>query len=148
MGRLTQLFQVTRQFNMQTQPQLLLLQKTMVVVEGVARGLNPRLNMWTTAEPVVREWVEARLGPQGRLEEATESAITLGRLVTSFPEALSEAQKAAHMLSDMAEAGGIRLDPATTKALARAQSQEGRKTRTALWIGALALAILALAQIF
>jgi ubiquinone biosynthesis protein len=145
---LTQLFQVTRQFNMQTQPQLLLLQKTMVVVEGVARGLNPRLNMWTTAEPVVREWVEARLGPQGRLEEATESAVTLGRLVTSFPEALSEAQKAAHMLSDMAEAGGIRLDPATTKALARAQSQEGRKTRTALWIGALALAILALAQIF
>ena len=145
---LTQLFQVTRQFNMQTQPQLLLLQKTMVVVEGVARTLNPRLNMWTTAEPVVRGWIEAKLSPQGRLEEAAESAMSLGRFVTSFPEVLSEAQKAAHMLSDMAQGGGIRLDPETTEALAKAQAQEGRRTRIAVWIGAVALAILALAQIF
>jgi ubiquinone biosynthesis protein len=145
---LTQLFQVTRQFNMQTQPQLLLLQKTMVVVEGVARSLNPRLNMWTTAEPVVREWIETRLGPQGRLEDATESAMTLGRLVSSFPEVLTEAQRAAHLLSDMAQAGGIRLDPQTTQALARAQTEEGRRTRIALWIGAVALAVLALAQVF
>jgi ubiquinone biosynthesis protein len=104
--------------------------------------------MWITAEPVVRGWIEAKLGPQGRLEEAAESAISLGRLVTSFPEVLSEAQKAAHMLSDMAQAGGIRLDAETTEALAKAQSQEGRRTRIALWIGAAALAILALAQIF
>jgi ubiquinone biosynthesis protein len=145
---LTQLFQVTAQFNMQTQPQLLLLQKTMVVVEGVARTLNPRLNMWITAEPVVRGWIEAKLGPQGRLEEAAESAISLGRLVTSFPEVLSEAQKAAHMLADMAQAGGIRLDSETTEALARAQLEDGRRTRIALWIGAVALAVLALAQIF
>jgi ubiquinone biosynthesis protein len=145
---LTQLFQVTRQFNMTTQPQLLLLQKTMVVVEGVARSLNPRLNMWTTAEPVVRSWIEAKLAPQARLEEAAESALSLGRFVTAFPEVLSEAQKAAHMLSDMAQGGGIRLDPETTEALARVQAREGRRTRIALWIGAAALALLALAQIF
>src|SRR5262245_22881101 len=120
---LIQLFEVTEQFNMQTQPQLLLLQKTMVVVEGVARGLNPRLNMWTTSEPVVRGWIEARLGPQGRLEEAAESALTLGRLVTSLPEVLSEAQRAAHLLSDMAQGGGIRLDRQTTETLARAQAE-------------------------
>ena len=65
---LTQLFEVTAQFNMQTQPQLLLLQKTMVVVEGVARTLNPDLNMWVTAEPVVRGWIERKLGPAGRIE--------------------------------------------------------------------------------
>ena len=145
---LTQLFQVTEQFNMQTQPQLLLLQKTMVVVEGVARSLNPRLNMWTTAEPVVRSWVEAKLGAQGRLEEAAESALSLGRLVTSLPEVLSEAQRAAHLLSDMAQGGGIRLDRQTTETLARAQAEESRKTQIALWIGALALALLALAQVF
>jgi ubiquinone biosynthesis protein len=145
---LTQLFQVTRQFNMNTQPQLLLLQKTMVVVEGVARMLNPQLNMWTTAEPVVRAWIEAKLGPQARFEEAAESAFSLGRFVTSFPEVLSEAQKAAHMLSEMAQGGGIRLDPETTRALARAQVEEGRRTRIALWIGAVALGLLALAQIF
>jgi ubiquinone biosynthesis protein len=133
---------------MQTQQQLLLLQKTMVVVEGVARGLNPRLNMWTTSEPVVRGWIEARLGPQGRFEEAAESALTLGRLVTSLPEVLSEAQRAAHLLSDMAQGGGIRLDRQTTETLARAQAEESRKTQIALWIGAIALAVLALSQVF
>jgi ubiquinone biosynthesis protein len=65
---LTQLFEVTEQFDMQTQPQLLLLQKTMVVVEGVARTLNPNLNMWKTAEPVVQAWIERKLGPMGKME--------------------------------------------------------------------------------
>jgi ubiquinone biosynthesis protein len=65
MGRvLAQLLQVTEQFDMRTQPQLLLLQKTMVVVEGVARTLNPQFNMWAAAEPVVRSWIEERLGRQ------------------------------------------------------------------------------------
>jgi ubiquinone biosynthesis protein len=145
---LTQLFQVTEQFNMQTQPQLLLLQKTMVVVEGVARSLNPRLNMWTTAEPVVRQWIEARLGPQGRLEDAAEGALSLGRLVTTFPEVLSEAQRATHMLSEMAQSGGLKLDRETTEALARVQAQNSRATRAALWIGAAALVVLALTQVF
>jgi ubiquinone biosynthesis protein len=148
MGRLlTQLFQVTGQFNMETQPQLLLLQKTMVVVEGVARSLNPKLNMWAVAEPVVREWIETKLGPQGRLEDAAEGAMSLGRLLTTFPEVLSEAQRATHMLSEMAQAGGLKLDTQTTEALSRAQMRESRRTRIALWIGAAALAILALSQI-
>jgi len=145
---LTQLFQVTGQFNMRTQPQLLLLQKTMVVVEGVARNLNPRLNMWTTAEPVVREWIETRLGPQGRLEDAAAGAATLTRLVSSFPEVLSEAQRATHMLSDMAQSGGLRLDRETTEALARVQARNGSAARVALWIGAAALVVIALAQVF
>ena len=51
------LFEVTGLFDMRTRPELLLLQKTMVVVEGVARSLDPKLDMWTTAEPVVREWM-------------------------------------------------------------------------------------------
>ncbi len=141
---LTQLFEVTGQFDMQTQPQLLLLQKTMVVVEGVARTLNPKLNMWATAEPVVRSWIEAKLGPQGRLEEAAEGALSLGRIVTSLPAVLSEAQKAAHMLSEMTRAGGVKLDPESTEALARAQARHDRPTRMALWLAAgAALALLA-----
>ena len=67
---LTLLFEVTGLFDMRTRPELLLLQKTMVVVEGVARTLDPRLDMWTTAEPVVREWIERNLGPAGQLEAA------------------------------------------------------------------------------
>ena len=56
------LFEVTGMFDMRTRPELLLLQKTMVVVEGVARSLDPKLDMWTVAEPVVREWIERNLG--------------------------------------------------------------------------------------
>src|SRR5258708_35318282 len=57
------LFEVTGLFDMRTRPELLLLQKTMVVVEGVARTLDPQLDMWTTAGPVGREWVERNLAP-------------------------------------------------------------------------------------
>ena len=60
---LTLLFEVTGLFDMRTRPELLLLQKTMVVVEGVARSLDPKLDMWSTAEPVVREWMTRNLGP-------------------------------------------------------------------------------------
>ncbi len=60
---LTLLLEVTGLFDMQTRPELILLQKTMVVVEGVARGFDPKLDMWKTADPVVREWIERNLGP-------------------------------------------------------------------------------------
>ena len=76
---LTLLFEVTGLFDMRTRPELLLLQKTMVVVEGVARSLDPKLDMWTAAEPVVREWIERNLGPVGRLEDAAEGAGEIGR---------------------------------------------------------------------
>ena len=55
---LGQLFAYTEVFDMQTRPELILLQKTMVVVEGVARGLDPSLNIWTAAEPIARQWIE------------------------------------------------------------------------------------------
>jgi ubiquinone biosynthesis protein len=142
---LSQLLQVTDQFDMRTQPQLLLLQKTMVVVEGVARTLNPQFNMWLAAEPVVRSWVEERLGPQGRMEEAAEGAAAVGRLIGALPEVLGEAQRTAHMLGAMADRGGIRLDQETTESLAQAQARHGRSGRIAMWIGALALAAIALA---
>ena len=73
------LFEVTELFDMQTRPELVLLQKTMVVVEGVARRLDPEFDMWTTAEPVVREWIERNLGPAGRLEQAGEALVALTR---------------------------------------------------------------------
>ena len=70
------LFEVTGLFDMRTRPELLLLQKTMVVVEGVARSLDPKLDMWTVSEPVVREWMERHLGPAGRIEDAAQGAAT------------------------------------------------------------------------
>ena len=69
---LTLLFEVTQVFDMETRTELLLLQKTMVVVEGVARTLDPAFNMWKTAEPVVGAWIADNLGPHGMLRDAGE----------------------------------------------------------------------------
>jgi len=149
MGQLLgQLFEGTERFNMHTQPQLILLQKTMVVVEGVARSLDPQFNMWTASEPVVREWIEKRLGPQGKLEDAAEGAASLGRFVGAFPELLQELANNLHMVSDIAEKGGIGLDKKTTDGLAAAQASHGRSGRLALWVGAVSLAVIAISQIF
>lgn len=70
---LTLLFEITGLFDMRTRPELLLLQKTMVVVEGVGRKFDPQLDMWSTAEPVVRGWIEDNLGPAGKLRGAGDA---------------------------------------------------------------------------
>jgi ubiquinone biosynthesis protein len=85
------LFEVTAIFEMRTRPELLLLQKTMVVVEGVARGLDPRLDMWSTAKPVVSEWVARHLGPAGRIEDVAGGAFEAGRFLAHVPELLGRA---------------------------------------------------------
>ena len=75
------LFAITRDFDMQTQPHLLLLQKTMVMVEGIATQLNPQINMWDTSAPYVRNWVRDELGPEAALADAIrENVSTLLRL--------------------------------------------------------------------
>ncbi len=140
---LTQLFEVTEQFDMETQPQLLLLQKTMVVVEGVARTLNPNLNMWMSAEPVVREWIERKLGVLGKVEQAGDAAISFGRMALQLPDVLQDAQKATRMLSDMAKSGGLKLDAATTLEIAKLQSGQKRWQNMALMAGAAALVVIA-----
>jgi ubiquinone biosynthesis protein len=86
---LTLLFEVTGLFDMRTRPELLLLQKTMVVVEGVARSLDPKLDMWSTAEPVVREWMTRNLGPAGKLETAAQGAAEIGRFIGNAPGLLT-----------------------------------------------------------
>jgi ubiquinone biosynthesis protein len=101
---LTQLFEVTEQFQMQAQPQLLLLQKTMVVTEGVARTLNPNLNMWRTGEPVVRQWIERKLGPFGKIEQVGGSAASLLRLGLKIPAIIDDAHRMTRKLSDLANA--------------------------------------------
>ncbi|MBB4096936.1 2-polyprenylphenol 6-hydroxylase [Sphingomonas kyeonggiensis] len=75
------LFSITRDFDMQTQPHLLLLQKTMVMVEGVARGLDPDINLWDVSAPFVREWIRTELGPEAKIaDRLVEDIRTLARL--------------------------------------------------------------------
>ncbi len=148
MGRLLgQLFQVTEMFDMEARPELILLQKTMVVVEGVARSLDTNFNMWTTAEPVVQDWMESRLGAEGRLQEAADGAATFGRFVGDIPSLLNRAERTAQSLSEMA-ADGLRLDEHTIERLAIEQARQNRTTRMGIWVGALALAAIAIHLLF
>ena len=79
------LFAITRDFDMQTQPHLLLLQKTMVMVEGIATQLDPEINMWDVSAPYVRNWIRDELGPEAmiaeRLREDTETLLRLPQLI-------------------------------------------------------------------
>jgi ubiquinone biosynthesis protein len=130
---LAQLFQITETFDMETQPQLLLLQKTMVVVEGVARGLDPEASMWDIARPVVERWVIDNLGPEARLWEAADSATSLAR---RLPLLLERAEHVAGQIGEQ----GLRLHPDSARAITDASN-----TQRLPWIWTtLALAVLSL----
>ena len=75
------LFAITRDFDMATQPHLLLLQKTMVMVEGLATQLDPAINMWDTSGPFVKNWIRDELGPEAAIaERLREDAQTIMRI--------------------------------------------------------------------
>ena len=135
---LTLLFEVTGLFDMRTRPELILLQKTMVVVEGVARALDPRLDMWTTADPVVREWIARNLGPVGRLEEAAFGASAVGHFFGEVPGLLARAGLIAERL-DAITRDGLVLAPETVEGIARAEAHKYRWTAGGLWAVALIL---------
>ena len=129
---LQQLFDTTRRFDMQAQPQLLLLQKTMVVVEGVARGLDPDFDIWAAARPVVERWMLDRLGPEALLREAAEGVGALGRMAQQLPQLLRNAE----VVSAMLASGGLRLHPDTARQIAEAQLERTHHMRVALWLAA------------
>jgi ubiquinone biosynthesis protein len=139
---LGQLFAYTDVFEMKTRPELLLLQKTMVVVEGVARSLDPELNIWNAAEPIAREWVETNYGVASRLKEAGEGAELLGKVVAEVPRLLEQGERVAQALAETAQAG-LRLDDETIERLAAAQARHDRWGRWAMWAAAAALLAIA-----
>jgi ubiquinone biosynthesis protein len=136
---LTLLFEITGLFDMRTRPELLLLQKTMVVVEGVARSLDPQLDMWKTADPVVREWIERNLGPIGKLEDAVEGVGEIGRFMGQVPGLLTRAGTLLDQLDDITR-DGLVLSPDTVEAIGKAEARRNRWTTAALWLIALLLA--------
>jgi ubiquinone biosynthesis protein len=90
--------------------------------------------MWATAEPVVRSWIERRLGPIGKLEEAVDGAAAVGKLALMFPDVVNE----------IMQAGGLRLDQETLASFARTQRRALRVQKYALVTGALALVVIAI----
>jgi ubiquinone biosynthesis protein len=87
MGRLLNyLFEVTERFGMETRTELILLQRTMVVVEGVARTLNPHINIWQVAQPIVEEYIRENVGPRALLRDMARTAQVLARFGPKLPE--------------------------------------------------------------
>ncbi|MGD9846972.1 MAG: AarF/UbiB family protein, partial [Variibacter sp.] len=140
---LTLLFEVTGIFDMRTRPELILLQKTMVVVEGVARSLDPKLDMWSTAEPVVREWIERHLGPAGRLEGAAEGVGEMTRFLGGVPALLGRTASLVDQL-DRITRDGLVLAPETVRDIGAAEARRNRWIALALWAIALLLLWIAL----
>ncbi len=94
-GRLLkQLFDITEKFNMQTQPQLLLLQKTMVVVEGVARKLDPNANIWEISQPVLEKWLKETKDPINEFGNILKDTSEVIKKLPEFPQVMDKANQA------------------------------------------------------
>jgi ubiquinone biosynthesis protein len=137
---LTLLFEITGLFDMKTRTELVLLQKTMVVVEGVGRRLDPKLDMWSTAEPVVRRWIEDNLGLAGKFQDGARAASLLGRFTANLPRTLQRAENIVTQLESMA-GDGLDLSETALKQIGEAQARAQRLGHWALWAIALLFAI-------
>ena len=141
------LFEVTEIFDMQTRPELVLLQKTMVVVEGVARQLDPDFDMWTTAEPVVRR-LDGAPSWRDRADRAGRRCAGLAvapRRTVAGACAARRAQLNADL--DSLRDDGVRLHPATVEGIGHEVARYGRSGRVALWVIALTACAVAVAAV-
>ncbi|MCT4555168.1 MAG: 2-polyprenylphenol 6-hydroxylase [Pelagimonas sp.] len=92
MGKLlSYLFEVTERFGMETRTELILLQRTMVVVEGVARSLDPHMNIWQVARPVVESYIKDSIGPKAMLSDLGKTAMVLARFGPRLPGLVEQA---------------------------------------------------------
>jgi len=126
---LGQLFQITETFQMETQPQLLLLQKTLLVAEGTGRTLAPEANIWLLARPLIEAWMMENLGPEARIRDAVEG---IAQAAVRLPKVVGDMEDSAAMLSQ----GRIRLHPETVAALKRGNAAGG----SVFWLALAALA--------
>jgi ubiquinone biosynthesis protein len=130
---LTLLFEVTALFEMTTRLELVMLQKTMVVVEGVARKLDPHLNMWATAEPVVSDWIADNLGPRVRIQD-------LGRGLSLIAKLIGESPARVERLARWIDGGGLSADMRLIAANARTTE---RSVKIGIWLIAVSLTCIA-----
>jgi ubiquinone biosynthesis protein len=129
---LGQLIHIAETFEMEVQPHLLLLQKTMVTAEGVGRGLNPTVNMWKLSEPLIMGWAKENLSPKARLKYYSQDTIDVLR---QLPRVLNDAKT----LMDTVRDQGFTLSPDT---VARIHAQRASQHRAWLRLGWAALILL------
>ncbi|CAH0354674.1 ubiquinone biosynthesis regulatory protein kinase UbiB [Aquabacterium sp. CECT 9606] len=121
---LLRLFQISRRFNVEIQPQLVLLQKTLLNVEGLGRQLDPDLDLWSTAKPFLERWMNEQVGWRGLLERLKQEAPRYAKLLPELPR----------LLHNNLERGdvGLRRDLA---AILKEQRKTNRTMTAALWVG-------------
>ena len=126
---LLRLFQISRRFNVVIQPQLVLLQKTLLNVEGLGRQLDPDLDLWHTAKPFLEKWMHEQIGPKRLLRELKDQAPYYAKMLPDLPRLL-------HGYLQQRPAEDLRRE---LRALALAQQQTNRLLRRIVLAGALAL---------
>jgi ubiquinone biosynthesis protein len=126
---LLRLFEIARRFDMVIQPQLILLQKTLINVEGLGRELYPDLDVWSTAGPVLRGWMRQRVGPRALLHNLRYQWPDLLEAVSELPAVVKDAVR-----QSRSGRSGLRLDESVTQSLARMLERSGRR-REAVTIG-------------
>ncbi len=97
---LAQLFEITEKFNMATQPALLLLQKNMVVVEGVARKIYPETNIWEVSRPVLEDWLKNIKSPKNTLDTAINTSSEIIKRIPDFPDLMDKANYALQLMAE------------------------------------------------
>lgn len=133
---LAQLFQLTESFQMQVQPQLLLLQKNMMMAEGISRKLAPDLNIWTLAQPLIEQWIRDHRGPRARVAQTGRD---LNRVMSRVPQFLTDVEAIAAEI----RSGGLRLHRDSLERLDRGRARGVAWFALALSGAAFALALVA-----
>jgi ubiquinone biosynthesis protein len=121
---LMRLFQASRRFNVEIQPQLVLLQKTLLNIEGLGRQLDPELDLWVTAKPILERWMSEQIGPRGLLDRLRQESAQWVQLLPSIPRLAHRA---------LSVAGEARHDGDHNRELLAQLVREQRRTRSALW---------------
>jgi len=133
---LVTLFQTAREFNMEVQPQLVLLQKTLLNIEGLGRQLYPDLDLWHTAKPFMERWMEQRMGPAAVLRQISAYAPELIEQLPRLPELIIGASQGLRRLDKVA-----REQRAVMNRLATLIENQERKGRGRRWLGATLLVV-------
>lgn len=142
---LGQLFEYTAVYDMETRPELILLQKNLVIAEGVARTLNPELNLWRTAEPVVKEWLQTQLGPVAKLRKVADGLSAIDSFLDDIPTHLNVLQQNMDGLTRISRKVQ-NMDDQTLDNLLNNTQEQSLLSSLPKWIIAISLAAIAIKQ--
>ncbi len=139
---LGQLLEYTGLYDMKTRPELILLQKNLVIAEGVARSLNPELNMWRAAEPVVKEWLTKEIGPAAKLKKMQDGLKAIDHFMDNLPNHLANLEEDLGGLAGLARTLKS-MDQETLETLLQGRAKPSLSHQLAIWLIAATLIIIA-----